>query len=355
MKQRDSSIELLRIIAMLMIVLNHYSTHGGFNLSDVPMSLNKYVLSVVKWGEWAVNIFVLIFGYFSVKSKFKLGRIIRLYAQVWFYSVGIIVIYTLWNQEIHLGIIIRSIMPIISTQYWFFSKYILLCLLMPFLNIFILNLSRNHHLHLIIILLTVWCTLESVLPKFIGYDLGENTFGSIRVFTLLYLIGAYMRLYPNCKVCSTKIGWFITLSSICIMMSIKLINCRYPTSVLNIDCFSTSSILSTGFAVGMLTIFKNLGIKQNKIINGIAACTFGVYLIHDNDYMRPFLWHYVLKNSEYQSSPYMIVHMLISVIAVFVICTIIEFIRKQTIEKLWIRFGEPFILTHLPFGNKSNE
>ena len=351
-KQRDSSIELLRIIAMFMIVIHHYSVHGGFNLSDVSMSLNKYILSVVTWGEWAVNIFVLIFGYFSVKAEFKPKRIIRLYAQVWFYSVILFCCYSLWNKEWSVGLAMRAIIPVISDLYWFFSRYIFLCFLMPFLNMFLQNLSREYHLKLIILLLTVWCILESLLP---GYGLGENTIGSIRIFGLLYFIGAYMRLYPDCKVCAKKVGWTITLGSICIMMLIKFIRCWHPISLLNIDCFSTSSILSIGFAVGIFTIFKNVNIKPNKFINTIAACTFGVYLIHDNVYIRAFLWNYLLKNSEYQNSSYLIPHMLISALVVFIICIIIEFIRKQTIEKLWIRFGEPFILTHLPFRNNSNK
>ena len=335
-QQRDSSIELLRIIAMLMIVLHHYSVHGGFSLEENNFMLNGYILSVVTLGEWAVNIFILIYGYFSVTSQFNIKRIIRLYAQVWFYSAVLFAAYTLWNRELHIGFALRAVTPIISDQYWFFSKYILLCMLMPFINTFIQNMSREKHRMLIALLTFVWCILPSVLPRFFEYALGTGEMGA---FILLYLIGAYMRLYPDSRICTAKWGGFSATGSLAVIMLYQLVQSMYKIPFLYLECYLNSSILSVCFAVGMLAVFTNMKLKPNKFINRIAACTFGVYLIHDNDYVRPFLWHYLLKNSEYQSSPYMIVHMLISVISVFVICTIIEFIRKQTVGRLldkWI-------------------
>lgn len=336
MKKRESSVELLRIIAMIMIVMHHYSVHSGIDWAEMSNYFNRYLLSVIQLGEWAVNIFILIYGYFSVTSQFNIKRIIRLYAQVWFYSAVLFAAYTLWNRELHIGFALRAVTPIISDQYWFFSKYILLCMLMPFINTLIQNMSREKHRMLIALLTFVWCILSSILPRFFEYALGTGAMGA---FVLLYFIGAYMRLYPDSRICTAKWGSMAAVGSLAVMMLYQLVQSMYKIPFLYLDCYSNSSILSVCFAVGMLAVFTNMKLKPNKFINGIAACTFGVYLIHDNDYVRPFLWHYLLKNSEYQSSPYMIVHMLISVISAFIICTIIEFIRKQTIGRLlekWI-------------------
>ena len=84
--------------------------------------------------------------------------------------------------------------------------------------------------------------------------------------------------------------------------------------------------------------FKNLGIQYSKIINTIAASTFGVLLIHaHSDEMRQWLWkdfidvksHYVIDNYALYS--------IFVVLTIFSVCTIIDYIRIHTIEKYTFR------------------
>ncbi|MBQ3427217.1 MAG: acyltransferase [Clostridia bacterium] len=348
-KERNSSIELLRIIAMVIIVFHHYVVHGIFDWNEMS-GVSVYFLSVIQLGEWAVNIFILIFGYFSVTSDFKPARVLRLYAQVWFYSAVIFAIYTLLSKELHFGLALKAITPVISDQYWFFSRYMLLCLLMPFLNILIKAMNRQIHLRLMILLFTAWSMLPSLLPTFIGYGLSVRTTGA---FVMLYIIGAYMRLYPDSRINRRSTGYTLAAGSLLLMMIIQFINLKniIPFVGIEINFFSNSEILSVCFAVGMLSIFNSISIRSNKLINGIAACIFGVYLIHDNLYLRPLLWTVWLKNGEYLSSSHVIHRMIISVFIVFAACVLIELIRKNTVEKLWIRYCEPWLLKRLNAGH----
>ena len=84
--------ELLRIIAMLMIVCLHYLSKGGA-LGD-----SKGELSATGYAAWmmeafclvAVNVYVLISGYFGVDSTtFTIRKPLKIWGQVWFYSVVI--------------------------------------------------------------------------------------------------------------------------------------------------------------------------------------------------------------------------------------------------------------------------
>lgn len=51
--------------------------------------------------------------------------------------------------------------------------------------------------------------------------------------------------------------------------------------------------LAVLFSVFAFAFFKNINIKQSKIINTISATTFGVLLIHSNsDAMRIWLWRF---------------------------------------------------------------
>ncbi len=66
-EQRQSSIELLRIIAMILIVAHHFEIHGGFAYPQDAVSVNRIWMQFISsGGKVGVNIFVLLSGYFLV-------------------------------------------------------------------------------------------------------------------------------------------------------------------------------------------------------------------------------------------------------------------------------------------------
>ena len=73
--------------------------------------------------------------------------------------------------------------------------------------------------------------------------------------------------------------------------------------------------------------------KYSKVINIISSATFGVLLIHDNEYVREFLWIEVFKNASMIGSEYFIMYEIIVVLSVYIICTVIEIIRVKLIER----------------------
>ena len=80
--------------------------------------------------------------------------------------------------------------------------------------------------------------------------------------------------------------------------------------------------------------FKNVKMKNSKFINTVAASAFGVLLIHANsDAMREWLWGDVLHNVSMYDSAWLVLHAVASVIAIYVICTAIDYLRIRFIEK----------------------
>lgn len=72
--------------------------------------------------------------------------------------------------------------------------------------------------------------------------------------------------------------------------------------------------------------------KINKLCGGGIA--FGVLLWHaNNDIMRQWLWKDFLKNTEYLTHDYLWLHCLLSVVSVYVICTMLELLRYYFIER----------------------
>ena len=86
--------------------------------------------------------------------------------------------------------------------------------------------------------------------------------------------------------------------------------------------------------------FKNLKIKHSKVINAISSLTFGVYLIHDNNLIRPILWKTIFGAERLQDNALLIPYSVIVILTVYISCTIIELIRKKLIEKYCIKLIE---------------
>ena len=93
MKQRtrQANMELLRIVAMLMVVVLHYLIKGGATPSLVE---DTGIINLITWYLSAlciaaVNVYVLISGYFLLEAKWKVSRLISLWFQMMFYSIGV--------------------------------------------------------------------------------------------------------------------------------------------------------------------------------------------------------------------------------------------------------------------------
>ena len=155
---RNSNLELLRIISMILIVSHHYSVHG-FTINDMDFSRNKYIVDFLSLGgKLGVNCFILISGYFSIKSKFTIKKLLKLEGQVLFYSISFLMLFlTVLTPKESIGIklILKNLLPVIYNCYWFATTYIILMILSPYINILILNMKKTIHAKLIYILMRI--------------------------------------------------------------------------------------------------------------------------------------------------------------------------------------------------------
>ena len=160
-------------------------------------------------------------------------------------------------------------------------------------------------------------------------------------YFVIYLIGSYIRLYPN-KVFKDK-----STSIICCLISIlicivRVIRCLWIGEKINVNAIyyyiaDSNKILAVITSVFLFLTFKNINIKTNKIINAMAESIFGVLLIHANsDTMRKFLWKDFLHNTDIYSLETfkVILHSIGCTLAIFAICTLVDQLRSKLIEKI---------------------
>lgn len=338
-KQRNSSIEVLRIIAMLLIIISHFSVHGVDDFTpicDLTPCFNKYLLQSTQLGSLSVDIFVMITGYFCVKSTFRVEKLIKLILQVFFYSMLIFIVFTATGlAEFSIKALITSFFPAIFKKYWFFTAYLLLYMLTPFINKYLNAENRKNHLILIIILLFVLRYIPLVVSA-----INESSQGSIEFaeFFLSYIVGAYLRLYPD-NFLNKKNNSVIALI-VCSVLTVSSVGAitfasKYVSALSNhITMFyGRTSTLIIIIAASSLIISSKINIGENKFINAVSACTFGVYLIHDNKYVRNFLWNDIVHAADHVYSKTLVLYIIAVALSVFIVCVAIDFIRQKLIEK----------------------
>ena len=304
-KVRNSNIELLRIFAMILIILHHYSLHGG--LIDVEgAGINKAIGAIILiGGKIGVNIFVLITGYFLIESKLKVKKILKLILQVLFYTISFFILDIILDGSIEFENIKKSFLPITFNTYWFITAYIGIYILSPFINKFVKSIKQEKLMVLIVVLL--------ILFSLIGFVSSSSGYmGNLQWFLLMYLVGAYIRLYDFKKLSIKKIKWFSILGYALLILGacVSVILNQYNEIFFKIfrKVLSMNCIIIFIESILLFLAFRNIEIKENKIINLFGKYSFGVYLFHDNFIFKSFLWKNILKvEFFYLAEPFLLI------------------------------------------------
>lgn len=288
---RNIGIDALRILSMFYVIILHILGHGG--ILDNAIGINHYIVTFINvFSDCAVDIFILISGYVgysehkhsSVSTKF-----LTLWSQVFFYSFGIALCFILLNPgTICIKDLIRSLFPVASDQYWFFSNYVPLLFLMPFLNGFIKNVGIKGLTKLVAVIFVLFSVYMVFVARLGTADPFLLYYGYSAIwFISLYIIGAWIKcINLQSKV---KIKTSISIILLCVVISwlFKFVfTGLFQTSAL--VSYTSPTVLIT--AIAYLIIFSKLeiGPKLKKWIAFFAPSAFGVYLIHDNNLIRRY-------------------------------------------------------------------
>lgn len=340
--KRESNIELLRILSMLLIVLHHCCVHSSFTFEE-SISINKFIVQALAiGGKIGVDIFILITGYFMVRSKFNIKKLIKLVFEIWTYSIIIMLFeYILKIGEINIK---ASIFPITYELYWFATTYVLLYILSPFINKLVENINKDTFIKLLLLLILI----QVIIPTFMNARLN---FSNLTWFITLYLLGAYMRIYEIQALKNKKRNKIALILCIIIILTSIIIIDLLSQTIPRLKSFALYLAGMNKLPIVMISIilfytFANKKIEYNKWINTVAASTFGVYLIHDNPFMRNMIWRELLNGRMLKESPYLIIYLIIATLLVFTIATLIDQVRKNTIEKISFKIFDKILEKH---------
>lgn len=262
-KTRNSNIELLRIICMLFILIQH----ADFWLMGYPQehTLRAFGACTIEGATIiAVNVFVLISGYFGI--KFKGIKILNLLFQCIFAILPLSIVALLMNKDYTLAhhTLYELLFPF---NYWFVTAYIGLIIISPVLNVYIDHIDKKGLATTIFLLTLSAFIFDAIIQEDIGIGFigGYSTIWMIN----LYFIGRFIRLYSlqekNLK--SKAIGVFclyVLLQGT--LLFFHLTGTRY-----------TSPLVLIG-SIAFFLPFTCLNFKS-KAINWIANSALMVYLL----------------------------------------------------------------------------
>ncbi|MGN0448830.1 MAG: acyltransferase family protein [Ruminococcus sp.] len=350
---RNSNIELFRIITMILIVSHHYVVNSGLMevmSAEVLSAKSVFLYLFGAWGKIGINCFVLITGYFMCKSHITAKKFAKLVLEVVFYKVTIYCVFVFCGvSEFSFIQLMKAFLPVTQIADNFTGCYIVFFLFIPFLNILLKNISEKQHFLLICLLLFTYVFMGT-LPFF------SVTMNYVSWFIVLYFISSYVRLYSH-KIFNNTLFWLFAMIASILLSVISVLLCLWTGHYVYRLVTDSNALIAvlTGFCSFMF--FKNLNIKNSKIINWIASSTFGVLLIHANsDTMRQWLWKDTLNNIGNYYSSFVFVHAIVSVLSIFIICVLIDKLRIYFIERpvfrLWDKYYDRIKNVLIAFGNK---
>ena len=336
-KERNVNMDLLRILSGFLIILLHSIDHSGvLEVADEgPVPMQLYIRCIYMLTQVCVNCYVLLSGYFLVKSKFRLQKLVALWMEVVFYSFVIKLIFMVVGYVPFSVIsLISCFMPVFTGRYWFITIYFGLYLISPFLNIGIHAMNKKQHMMLNILLLFLFSAWISVHPSIAGMNSGAGW--GLAWFVVLYFFAAWFRLYyqSNQRFVGKLLFWvgiFVGVAVIYVLgRDIPLIE------TIAENWYRYDSVSACVATLCLFVAFLNINIENeliSKIITTIAPATLGVYLIHAHAEFSPWSWEVLNLPAKMDSVLFGLVQVGV-VLAIYIGCTVLDLIRMKTVGRV---------------------
>lgn len=322
---RNSNHELLRLIAMYMIVFIHANMYlGNFCTGNTGLFFNGLVNGVCNIG---VSCFVLISGYYGI--KFNIRKLVKMECMMISFSLlETVILYVVMPEQLQgaalLEQMVKSFLPFITRKYWFYSCYVCLFLLSGYIQKLIDYLDQKEFKNLLALLLVLF----SILPTFFYFEIIPDNGKGLVQMIMVYMMGRYIRLYQDVKLPKKSILIFMLL------WVINGISHEFPVQIGGIyhHLCKDNSITNLVMAVLLFYMFKGFNFKST-LINKAATYVFAVFALNN---MLVACVMKMIGESGFQTPGGVAGFLILAgvVFGVFVLCLIVGVIREVSLGKV---------------------
>lgn len=316
---RDSSLELLKIIAMIAIVCSHVvqsllpnESGGGLYITEFSTYYLDYRMASVDpsmWllvclrtlGAWGNTIFVICSSWFLCRqSSVKLSKVIKMVLDVFAISVSVLLVAILLGVRPEAKEILKSFFPITFANNWFITCYLLLYAIHPALNLVFEKLGKRGHATLALVMASLYMFLPIV------HD-GHFYINEFIIMVSEYVIVAFAHYYLPDTLRSTRAGRgaFLlgTLGTLLAVLVLEQAGFRIGAlsdKMLHFDKDGNPLLFLSAF--GLFNIARTRPFVSVRV-NRTAPLMLLVYLIHENPivrvYARPAIWQLIYDSLGY--------------------------------------------------------
>ncbi len=335
--RRNSSVELLRLVSMLMVVGYHYVYVGGGGwLARQPMSAAKFVYQFVYMGGgWVANfMFFAMSVWFLMDREHTLTSGLRrvwiLERQLLFWSVTLLAVTLVLHHEgVYVGdglamTAVRSVFPLSTNLWWYASAYALFLVLLPFLNDGLRRLSKRRHGQLAAVCLVVW-GVGGLVPH-VEFGLTD---ASVFVFIYWYVLITYYRWHMRelgVRSCWALIGAGIVIELVYLLAANATFMATGRMAGMQMFIFDHWRLPSMMIGAGILLLALRRRF-HSVFVNVLAASAFGVYLIH---FYPPIFrcWTTYLPLPKVFGCAHPIISGALVILTVFAVCLMLDLLRQ---------------------------
>lgn len=355
MRCRNSKIEALRLVSMLMIVAGHYFSEDNWVCHADGSLLHSWCAcfhnALIMFGQIGVCLFVLISAFFLSKSNSSpKRRLFRLWVQVEFYSVSSLVVFAFlimygfidqsYAEWLSFRNVLTSFFPVVQGAYWFISAFFVLNLVAPYVNKLLNDTDgaavRNFAVSFCMITF-VW---KYINPSNCYFN---DVLYLVAVYLVGYMVNRFLDQLP-------RFNLLTVFGIICFCYLAVVVGTRAVTSatVANLGMSYPSNLFIAGPGASPLfslvaacplfiyVVQKGSSFESdwfNRIVNSLASATLGVYLIHENMFLKPFIWATIFQLSEPASILGKIVLSSVSIFILYTLLLLLSFVIQRVIVK----------------------
>lgn len=339
-RERESGVEALRIVCMLLIIVHHMVYHG--NAMSSPVLGNK-VLSrfLFVGGQTGVNCFVLITGYFL--APFRARRFASVLGQTIFYSLGLTLAMKAAGWASPTGQQIWDSALVVSRgPYWFVTMYLGLNALQPALQPLARGMGKRAYQWV----LGAGAVYLSLLPTITLARPASPFFHNLTWFCYLYLLGAYFKKYPFRLAGSAPLQAGIFLTMVALMALSSLWGEEHAELFQQVaskhNFFSDKNTLPQLIcSCALFLLFSGRKNPAPRWLSLLSGASFGVYLIHDHSLFRAMLWGKWLKIWQASQTESFWLLTLLAPAGVYALGTAVDLARKYLLERPLLARLEP--------------
>lgn len=347
-KERNSSIELIKILAIFLIVIQHVCmTLNSKKIIDLTIAthspINIVLMILAGVGIIGNYIFFIASSYFLLDSdEFKKGKWFSMLAQVWIISIIVFIISMIvFKGKIAKIYILKSLFPNTFANNWYITAYLLFYPIHGMLNNVIQAISQRRLLKV--------CIISFIIYFGFTFVYGELFFPSILIaWTVIYFCVAYFKIYLENRINTKKTICLLLICSVFMIFIFALSNLiALKIGIFNGKLLRWNTHFNPFYVMIAFSIF-NLARKQsfnNKVINYLSGMSMLVYIIHENiilrTFLRPYFLNWIMKKSRLLSGN-LILLVFVSSVCIYLISLLLSSIYKNIFGKMELQLSKLF-------------